>query len=102
MKLTLDQVAKELAADLGTTLDTKVSGKQAKQVVSGVFEYLAGALSEGSEISIPGFGKFKVQDKPEREVRNPSTGEMMTTPAKRVFKFTPAKVLKDRIASAGK
>jgi DNA-binding protein HU-beta len=97
MKLTVDQVARELSADLSDDLGSSVSNKAAKAVVTRVFEYVAGSLAEGNEINVPGFGKFKVTDKPERQARNPKTGEIMTVPPKRVFKFTAAKQLKDRI-----
>lgn len=97
MKLTMDQMAKELAADLGEDLGFNVTNKAAKKVLARVFEYVAGSLEEGNEVNVPGFGKFKVNDKPERDVRNPRTGEMMTIGAKRVLKFTSAKTLKDRV-----
>jgi DNA-binding protein HU-beta len=97
MKLTVDQAARELSADLSVILDHNISNVRAKTTLLTVFEYVAGSLAEGNELNIPGFGKFKVTDKPERQARNPKTGEMMTVPPKRVFKFTPAKQLKDRI-----
>lgn len=97
MKLNLDHMARELAADIADDLNIKVSNKDAKAVLSRVFEYVASSVSEGNEINIPSFGKFKVSDKPEREVRNPKTGEMMTVAAKRVLKFTAAKQFKDRV-----
>lgn len=94
-KLTIDQMAKELAADLADDLETRVSQKAAKAVIMRVFGGITANLSEGHEINLPGFGKFRVSDKPEREVRNPKTGEMMTVPPKRALKFTPAKSLKE-------
>ena len=100
MKLSLDQASKELSADLAVALgQDSLSNKAAKTVVETVFTYLAGSLAEGNEINVPGFGKFKVADKPERQARNPKTGETMTVPAKRVFKFTAAKALKDQIGA---
>lgn len=97
MKLTMDQMARELAADLSIHLDYKISQRMAKSVIGSVFEYVAGSLAEGHEINVPGFGKFKVNDKPEREVRNPKTGEMTTVAAKRALKFTAAKALKEKV-----
>lgn len=97
MKLSMDQVARELSAEIGGDLNQSVSVKQAKAILVRTFEYMAGSLAEGNEINVPGFGKFSVKDRPERETRNPSTGEKMMSPAKRVFKFSAAKALKDRI-----
>ena len=48
-------------------------------------------------VSIAGFGKFAVKDRPERQGRNPSTGEAMTIAASKKVSFTPAKGLKDKL-----
>jgi hypothetical protein len=34
-----------------------------------------GDLAGGAEVSLTGFGKFKVKETPEREGRNPASGE---------------------------
>jgi hypothetical protein len=39
--------------------------------------YIAGTAAKGGEISLNGFGKFKVKDQPAREGRNPSTGALI-------------------------
>jgi len=43
---------------------------------------------------LPGFGKFKVQHRPERQARNPRTGETVTVAAVRKLVYQPAKVVK--------
>jgi len=96
--MTLKAIARELAADLGNELGVKVTQKQAEAVTNAVFASIIENMVGGHNVTVPGFGKFKVLDKPERQVRNPSTGEMSTAPAKRAPKFTPAKALKDAIA----
>jgi len=53
------------------------------------------AAAAEAETSIPRFGKFKVKATPEREGRNPGTGEKMKIAASRKLAFTPAKALKD-------
>lgn len=98
MKMSVDQAAKELSADLSDDLGFALSNKAAKAVFMRVFKYVEGTLAEGNEINIPGFGKYRVVDKPEREVRNPATGEMMIAAAKRSLRFTPAKALKEAVA----
>jgi len=42
-------------------------------------------------------GKFKVNEKSEMQRRNPRTGEMFTSPAKKIVKITSAKVLRDAV-----
>lgn len=68
---------------------------QAKSVVEDVLKGIADAAAKGEEISLNGFGKFKVQNKPEREGRNPSTGEKIKIAASKKLIFQPAKALKD-------
>lgn len=69
----------------------------AKKIVDGVFAAIADAAAKGDEISVPGFGKFKVKDSPAREGRNPATGAAMTIAASRKLGFAAAKGLKDKL-----
>jgi len=69
----------------------------ARKLVDGVLEAIADAASKGEEISLNGFGKFKVKDSPEREGRNPATGETMIFKASKKLSFAPAKALKDKL-----
>jgi DNA-binding protein HU-beta len=70
---------------------------QAKTVVDGIFKAIADAATNGSETSIPGFGKFKVKATLEREGRNPSTGATIKIAASKKLTFTPAKAVKDAL-----
>ena len=69
----------------------------AKKEVDAVVEAVAEADAAGHEVNLPGFGKFKVKDMPERGGRNPSTGEAITIAASKKLTFTSAKALKDRL-----
>ena len=69
----------------------------ARKLVDDVFVAIADAAAAGDEVSLGGFGKFKVKDSPAREGRNPATGEAMTIKASRKVGFTPAKALKDKL-----
>ena len=60
-------------------------------------EAITTAASSGAETSIPGFGKFKVKDTPERDARNPATGATIKVAATKKLAFTPAKALKDAL-----
>lgn len=84
-------LAEQLAGEHGLTkADTK-------KLVDAVFAAIGDAAAKGEEISLNGFGKFKVKDSPEREGRNPATGEAMTIKASRKLSFTPAKAVKDKL-----
>ncbi|ESQ87009.1 HU family DNA-binding protein [Asticcacaulis benevestitus] len=69
----------------------------AKGIVDGVFKAIADAAATGEETNLPGFGKFKVQDRPAREGRNPSTGAKVQIAASKKLAFQPAKAVKDRL-----
>ena len=59
------ELADALAAANGLTK------ADARKAVDAVFAAITDAAAKGEEISINGFGKFKVKDTPEREGRNP-------------------------------
>lgn len=69
----------------------------AKKVVDGVFAAIADAAASGEEVSLNGFGKFKVKDTPAREGRNPSTGATIQIAASKKLSFAPAKAVKDKL-----
>ncbi|WP_068091080.1 MULTISPECIES: HU family DNA-binding protein [Novosphingobium] len=84
-------LADKLAADHGTTK------ADARKLVDSVFAAIADAAAAGEEISLNGFGKFKVKETAEREGRNPATGAAMTIAAAKKLTFTPAKAVKDKL-----
>ena len=89
--MNIGDLAKGVAAATGT------SEADAKKVVTAVFDQIAAAAAKGEEIAVPGFGKFAVKDRPERQGRNPSNGEAITIAASKKVSFTPAKGLKDKL-----
>ena len=88
---TTNEIAEKLSSEHGLT---KV---QSKAVVEAVLAAITAASVSGNETSLPGFGKFKVKASPEREGRNPATGEKMTVAASKKLTFAPAKALKDAL-----
>ena len=69
----------------------------ARKLVDGVFAAIADAAAKGEEVSINGFGKFKVKASPAREGRNPSTGETIKIAASKKLAFSVAKAVKDKL-----
>ncbi len=70
---------------------------QTEIAIMEVFKAIGGALAEGKEVSISGFGIFYPYAAKERKARNPQTGELVIVPAKSVPKFKPAKALKEQL-----
>ena len=74
-----------------------LSKADARKVVDAVFAAIADAAAKGEDVSLNGFGKFKVKESAAREGRNPATGEPMQIAASRKLGFTPAKAVKDKL-----
>jgi len=71
--------------------------KDAEIIVDTLLESMTDALAQGDGIEIRGFGSLKVKDRPEREGRNPRTGESVRIPAKKSLHFRIGKQLHERI-----
>jgi DNA-binding protein HU-beta len=78
-----------LAAELGTT---KVEARRSLEATLGVISV---ALSNGTKVSIDGFGNFDTAQRAARQGRNPATGESIQIAASTQVKFKPAKKLKE-------
>ena len=88
---TTNEIADKIAAE------HDIPKSKAKQLVDGVFAEIAASAASGAEVSLPGFGKFKVKDSPARDGRNPSTGATIKIAASRKITFVAAKALKDSL-----
>ncbi|AGZ61826.1 MAG: nucleoid DNA binding protein [Phormidium phage MIS-PhV1B] len=60
-------------------------------VTTSVISFLSMSLRESDTVKLEGLGIFKAVDRPERQGRNPRTGELSTFKASRKIKFTPSK-----------
>jgi DNA-binding protein HU-beta len=69
----------------------------ANRALEALTDIVTKEVANGGAVTLPGLGKFACRARPERTVRNPSTGEQMLKPADRVAKVTIAKQLKDVI-----
>jgi DNA-binding protein HU-beta len=74
--------------------DHELTARFARELVDSVFETIANAAQNGEEVSIFGFGKFKVAERAARKGRNPATGEAVKIAASKNLRFTPARSLK--------
>ena len=69
-----------------------------RKILDSIIAAITAAASAGDEVTLAGFGRFKVADRAERQGRNPATGETMTIAASKKLTFTPAKPVRDRPA----
>lgn len=80
-------------------LRSEVSKKQATMMLDAFVSTVTGALSQGEQVVLPGFGTYSVGLRSARKGRNPKTGEEIEIKASRVAKFKAGKSLKDAVQS---
>ncbi len=68
---------------------------QAKAILDAHAELLIDELKQNGSVQLAGIGKLKLGDRPERQGRNPSTGEAITIKAAKTVKFAGGKRFKD-------
>ncbi len=69
----------------------------AGRALDAVLEAITDALKKGETVSLVGFGAFGVKERPERQGRNPQTGNTITIKAAKIPSFKAGKVLKDAV-----
>lgn len=89
--MTKAEFVEKLAEKGGTTK------KHASEALETVFGAIADELAKGSQISIPGFGKFSVVKRAARTGINPQTKKKIKIKATKAPKFTAAKALKEAV-----
>jgi integration host factor subunit alpha len=91
MALTKADMAEHLFEELG------LNKREAKDMVELFFEKIRGALENGDQVKLSGFGNFDLREKKQRPGRNPKTGEEIPITARRVVTFRPGQKLKSRV-----
>ena len=89
--MTKTQLVAAIAEAMGA--DKKTAGA----ALEAIAEVVTREVAEGGSVTLPGLGKVACKARPERQVRNPATGETMTKPADKQVKFSIAKALKDSV-----
>ena len=83
----------ELIASIAN--ESGLSKKDAGAALEATITTIKNVLADGDSVSILGFGTFSVKERPERQGRNPATGEPMTIKASKNPVFKAGKALKD-------
>ena len=89
--MTKTQLVASLADEMGADKRT------ANAALDAIASIVAREVAAGGSVTLPGLGKVVCRERPERQVRNPATGEQVTKPADKQVKFTIAKALKDSV-----
>ena len=90
------ELIEQLAAE-----NPHLTHKDVEKIVGVIFNCMTKALTEGGRVELRGFGAFSVRSRPERQGRNPRTGEAVHVPAKSVPFFKSGKELRERLNLSG-
>ena len=72
------------------------------RAVTALLEIITATLAKQEEVSLVGFGTFKVTQRASRLGRNPRSGAALTIPASSVPKFTAGLALKSAVQAGGR
>lgn len=76
---------------------TQVSAADVEDVLAGVLEVMALALSVGEAVNIRTFGKFETVERKPFVRRHPGSGELIKVPGKRAVAFRPGRNLSNHV-----
>ncbi len=74
-----------------------LSKAAATRAVDAVVDAITGALKEGDQVTLVGFGSFMVRERAARSGRNPRTGDTIEIAASSMPVFKAGKALKDAV-----
>lgn len=76
---------------------TGATKAEVERVYNETFNLIKEELGKGNNVSVNGFGTFKVSDRKARTCRNPQTGETINVAACKAVSFKVAKDLKESV-----
>ena len=79
---------------IGVIAEQTNTKKEAQEVVDKLLNTIRDTLKKQEDVSISGFGTFRVKRTKARTGRNPKTGETIQIPAKKKITFRASKELK--------
>ena len=74
-----------------------ISKASATRALDAALDAITGALKNGDQVTLVGFGTFSVRARAARQGRNPRTGETIEIKASNVPGFKAGKALKDAV-----
>ena len=74
---------------------TGLTKADVEKVFNGTFDLFKSELEKGNNVSVAGFGTFKVSERAAREGRNPQTGETIQIAASKSVSFKAGSALKE-------
>ena len=75
----------------------ELTKKDTQNAIDAMLEAVMDSLKKGGNVTLVGFGSFKVVKRAARKGRNPQTGKTINIPARKTPKFTPGKSFKEKV-----
>ena len=91
MALTKHDIVQQIQDQLGFQKNQSIDITETR------LELIKSSLEAGDDVLVSGFGKFCVNEKKARKGRNPSTGEDLILPDRRVVTFKCSGKLREKI-----
>ncbi len=79
---------------------TGMSAGESESALDALIEAAKNELAQGGQVRLVGFGKMFVKDRPERQGRNPKTGDPITLAASKQVMFKPGSKLMAAVQTA--
>ena len=76
---------------------TQVKTVAVKVIVQNLHDEIIAELAKGNRLEFRGFGVFEPREHAPRMAQNPKTLERIHVPAKRVVKFKPGRLMKQKL-----
>jgi nucleoid DNA-binding protein len=84
----------DLITEVAKVVSTK---KEAQAAIDCVLDSITKTLKKGQDVTLVGFGTFKIAKRKARKGRNPATGEEIAIKASKAPKFVQGKALKEAV-----
>ena len=74
-----------------------VAKEHVRRILDSALAAIVSAAENGEDVSLSGFGRFKLSSRAARQGRNPATGETIEIPASTKLAFTAAKSVREAL-----
>lgn len=85
----------EMITKVYEALESKVTRKEAEKALDAVFASMRDEFMAGRDVTVSGFGSFKVKTRAAREARNPKTGASVHVDEQKTVTFKPVAKMKE-------
>ncbi len=75
----------------------RITRAEAEKVLKSLTGIITKTLADGEKVVLPALGTFEISERPERDGRNPRTGEKIRISSSKTIRFKPGRKLKESV-----